>query len=84
MSSSEQNLSSIRRQEMPSFFLPLAPATSGARRPSDPAPAPLVRRSSSLSSDASTPSYKILKLAPVHLGEHTDEHKEDWHEIAVE
>ncbi|PKS12795.1 hypothetical protein jhhlp_001006 [Lomentospora prolificans] len=82
--SSQQDLSTIRRQETPSFFLPLAPATSGTRRPSDPASMPPVRRSSSLSSDGSARSYKILKLAPVHLGEHADEHKEDWHEVAVE
>ncbi|EPE10796.1 hypothetical protein F503_05891 [Ophiostoma piceae UAMH 11346] len=43
------------------------------------------RRSSSLSSTNSTaPGLRILKLGPVHWGEHRDEHKGDWHEVAIE
>lgn len=88
-----RDLKTIRKQEMPSFFLPLAPATSSmtaSKADADEAvPRPLARRSSSLSSDVSDagskrPPYRILKLAPVRLGEHADEHKADWHEVAVE
>ncbi|CAK7232919.1 hypothetical protein SCUCBS95973_008419 [Sporothrix curviconia] len=48
---------------------------------------PKQRRSSSLSSTGSnsTPSgLRILKLGPVHWGEHLDDHKQDWHEVAIE
>lgn len=70
---------------LPSGFLSLAPATS-ASYPQTPASragevaqpaAPKERRSSSVSS-----GYKVLKLGPVHWGEHPDEHKEDFHEVA--
>jgi len=40
------------------------------------------RRTSSLSSDAS--KLRFLKLGPVHWGEHQDDHKGDFHEVAVE
>ncbi|KAK4245927.1 hypothetical protein C7999DRAFT_15930 [Corynascus novoguineensis] len=40
------------------------------------------RRTSSLSSDAS--KFRFLKLGPVHWGEHQDDHKADFHEVAVE
>ncbi len=40
------------------------------------------RRTSSLSSDGS--KLRFLKLGPVHWGEHQDDHKEDFHEVAVE
>ncbi|KAL2154981.1 hypothetical protein VTH82DRAFT_3657 [Thermothelomyces myriococcoides] len=40
------------------------------------------RRSSSLSSDAS--KSRFLKLGPVHWGEHQDDHKGDFYEVAVE
>ncbi|GAB1310261.1 hypothetical protein MFIFM68171_00471 [Madurella fahalii] len=42
------------------------------------------RRTSSLSSDASKNRFRFLKLGPVHWGEHQDDHKEDFHEVAVE
>lgn len=68
-------------------FLTLAPATSSsypraqAVEPvanANAAPRPAAqRRSSSVSS-----GYKVLKLGPVHWGEHQDEHKEDFHEIS--
>ncbi|CAK7237242.1 hypothetical protein SBRCBS47491_009909 [Sporothrix bragantina] len=48
---------------------------------------PKQRRSSSLSSTGSntTPTgLRILKLGPVHWGEHLDDHKQDWHEVAIE
>ncbi|TPX18393.1 uncharacterized protein E0L32_011726 [Thyridium curvatum] len=45
---------------------------------------PVKRRSSSLSSDGKNGARRVLKLGPVHWGEHPDEHKEDWHEVAVE
>ena len=78
----------------PSFFLSLAPATSNSypkKQESVSAAAALgdadakQRRSSSLSSTNSTaPGLRILKLGPVHWGEHRDEHKGDWHEVAIE
>ncbi|AEO53348.1 hypothetical protein MYCTH_2313333 [Thermothelomyces thermophilus ATCC 42464] len=40
------------------------------------------RRSSSLSSDAS--KFRFLKIGPVHWGEHQDDHKGDYYELAVE
>ncbi|EGS19222.1 uncharacterized protein CTHT_0058470 [Thermochaetoides thermophila DSM 1495] len=46
------------------------------------------RRTSSLSSeDSSTASrarLRFLKLNPVHWGEHLDDHKGDFHDVAVE
>jgi hypothetical protein len=42
------------------------------------------RRTSSLSSDGSKSRLRFLKLGPVHWGEHQDEHKGDWHEVAVD
>ena len=81
------SLSNTRQMSMPHGFLSLAPETSGGlkgvadglampRRPT--------RRSSSLSSESSNKSgYKVLKLSPVHLGEHADDHKGDWHNVAV-
>ncbi|KAK4112033.1 hypothetical protein N656DRAFT_790167 [Canariomyces notabilis] len=44
----------------------------------------LKRRTSSLSSDASKSRLRFLKLGPVHWGEHQDDHKDDFHEVAVE
>ncbi|KAK4129425.1 hypothetical protein N657DRAFT_677047 [Parathielavia appendiculata] len=40
------------------------------------------RRTSSLSSDAS--KFRFLKLGPVHWGEHQDDDKGDFREVAVE
>ncbi|KAK2593213.1 hypothetical protein QQS21_009100 [Conoideocrella luteorostrata] len=75
-----------------SFFLPLAPATS-ASYPQAPASraatnvdgqsttaAQPSRRRSSSSSSSTTSGHRILKLGPVHWGEHQDDHKEDFHE----
>ncbi|CAK7242072.1 MAG: hypothetical protein STHCBS139747_003549 [Sporothrix thermara] len=48
---------------------------------------PKQRRSSSLSSTGSNSAssgLRILKLGPVHWGEHLDDHKQDWHEVAIE
>jgi hypothetical protein len=42
------------------------------------------RRTSSLSSDGSKSNVRFLKLGPVHFGEHQDEHKGDFFEVAVE
>ncbi|KAH8883861.1 hypothetical protein GQ53DRAFT_752693 [Thozetella sp. PMI_491] len=43
------------------------------------------RRASSLSSDGSkSTARRFLKLGPVHWGEHQDDHKGDWHEVAIE
>ncbi|EQB51684.1 hypothetical protein CGLO_08753 [Colletotrichum gloeosporioides Cg-14] len=70
-----------------SVFLSLAPTTSSSypfkaqQQPAavaSPAPAPIKRRTSSVSSAASN-GLRFLKLGPVHYGEHPDEHKEDWH-----
>ncbi|KAK1636027.1 hypothetical protein BDP81DRAFT_461393 [Colletotrichum phormii] len=72
-----------------SVFLSLAPTTSSSypfRKQQQTAaePAPLKRRTSSMSSDGSkeggaATGLRFLKLGPVHYGEHPDEHKSDWH-----
>jgi hypothetical protein len=62
-------------------FLTLAPATSESYPQTQAKPArPAQRRSSSVSSTSS--GFKVLKLGPVHWGEHPDEHKEDFHELS--
>ncbi|KAH6609273.1 hypothetical protein Trco_002619 [Trichoderma cornu-damae] len=66
----------------PSSFLSLAPATSASypRMPTSRAPAgalPERRRSSS----SSTTGFRVLKLGPVYWGEHTGDHKDDFHDI---
>lgn len=75
----------IRRMEQrPMVFLTLAPTTSESYPTSQStqtvAPTGIARRSSSQSGD----KLRFLKLGPVHWGEHPDEHKEDFHEVAVE
>lgn len=70
-------------------FLSLAPTTSSSypfksqQAATTSSPAPLKRRTSSVSSagsnGASAPGLRFLKLGPVHYGEHPDEHKGDWH-----
>jgi hypothetical protein len=82
--SSQTTMSDIRKMSMPTAFLSLGPVTSAGypqspKAQNQPQPA---RRSSSMDSDK--PTFRILKLGPVHLGEHPGEHKEDWHEVAVE
>lgn len=70
-------------------FLPLGPVTSPSYpKAQDAKPAGLdegaehKRRTSSLSSDGKNSSaFRVLKVAPVHFGEHGGEHKEDWHEV---
>ncbi|KAK0731397.1 hypothetical protein B0H67DRAFT_597294 [Lasiosphaeris hirsuta] len=42
------------------------------------------RRTSSLSSDGSKVAFRFLRLGPVHYGEHQDETKGDFFEVAVE
>jgi len=70
----------------PSTFLSLAPATS----PSYPQPRKSQRADSAgeatkrRSSSGSAGGLRILKLGPVHWGEHLDDHQEDWHEVIVE
>lgn len=77
-----QSLSNLRRHDMPASFLSLAPASSrSARIVPAAAERPTVSRSSSLSSEGSTTSFRVLKLAPVQQGEHVDSHKQDWHDI---
>ncbi|KND91288.1 hypothetical protein TOPH_04070 [Tolypocladium ophioglossoides CBS 100239] len=81
-------------ERRPAAFLSLAPATSssypqapasraaqaaGNAGPAVPAEPPS-RRSSSGSNGS---GYRVLKLGPVHWGEHLDDHKEDFHEAAV-
>ncbi|EGU79616.1 hypothetical protein FOPG_00229 [Fusarium oxysporum f. sp. conglutinans race 2 54008] len=75
-----------------SSFLSLAPATSPSypqkpavrshTRPSPPRRAS-TESSSSSSSSSSNNSYRILKLGPVHYGEHADEHKTDFHDVIL-
>ncbi|KAF5024169.1 hypothetical protein F66182_3758 [Fusarium sp. NRRL 66182] len=73
-----------------SSFLSLAPATSPSY-PQKPAvrsharPAAPRRSSTGLSdsSSGSSNSYRILKLGPVHWGEHADEHKHDFHDVIL-
>ncbi|KAL0935230.1 uncharacterized protein CTRU02_209821 [Colletotrichum truncatum] len=70
-----------------SVFLSLAPTTSSSypfrvqqQTAAVAEPAPLKRRTSSVSSAGNgAPGLRFLKLGPVHYGEHPDEHKEDWH-----
>ncbi|KAF3764693.1 hypothetical protein M406DRAFT_340244 [Cryphonectria parasitica EP155] len=78
-------------------FLPLGPVTSASfpkaqqTKPAEPATAAAAaqsaaehkRRSSSLSSDGKSSGYRVLKVAPVHFGEHAGDHKDDWHEVEV-
>ncbi|KAK2062392.1 hypothetical protein LY76DRAFT_589508 [Colletotrichum caudatum] len=66
-----------------SVFLSLAPTTSSSypfrAQPTAAEPAPIKRRTSSVSSVASKNGAAWLKLGPVHYGEHADEHQSDWH-----
>ena len=80
-----QSLSNLRKNDMPASFLSLAPASSRTGR-IVPAPAqrPTVSRASSLSSEGSNSSFRILKLAPVQQGEHIDSHKGDWYDFSMD
>lgn len=85
MSSVNQSFAQNVRKEQPQVFLSLAPTTSASYPTTqDIQPASLARRSSSQSSVGSPTSLRFLKLGPVHWGEHVGEHKEDYHEVAVE
>ncbi|GAW22698.1 hypothetical protein ANO14919_122410 [Xylariales sp. No.14919] len=86
MSSSEQTVKRVTKVlPRPTAFLSLAPETSASYPTArDIKPAAHPRRSSSVSSAGSTGGLRVLKLGPVHYGEHPDEHKEDFHEVAVE
>ncbi|PHH67044.1 hypothetical protein CDD81_4439 [Ophiocordyceps australis] len=63
-------------------FLSLAPVTSSsypqlsANRPATAASSASPSRRSSI---ASTTGNKVLKLGPVHWGEHLDDHKDDFY-----
>ncbi|KAM0305210.1 hypothetical protein HYE67_008878 [Fusarium culmorum] len=74
-----------------SSFLSLAPATSPSY-PQKPAARshtrPAAERRASVESSASSSSnsnnsYRILKLGPVHWGEHADDHKHDFHDVVL-
>ncbi|KAI1807030.1 hypothetical protein F4811DRAFT_550258 [Daldinia bambusicola] len=85
MSSSSQNIAQRVRDSQPQMFLSLAPTTSSSYPTAESIkPAVHTRRSSSQSSASSSGSLRFLKLGPVHYGEHPGEHKEDYHEVAVE
>ncbi|KAI8628857.1 hypothetical protein F5Y19DRAFT_475945 [Xylariaceae sp. FL1651] len=82
MSSAEQTQNITKVLPKPMTFLSLAPETSASYPlAQNIKPATTTRRSSSVSSAG---SLRVLKLGPVHWGEHPDEHKEDFHEVAVE
>ncbi|KAF4442720.1 hypothetical protein F53441_11661 [Fusarium austroafricanum] len=73
-----------------SSFLSLAPATSpsypqkpAVRSHTRPAAPRRASTESSSSSSSSNNSYRILKLGPVHYGEHADEHKHDFHDVIL-
>ena len=80
---------SAPRQAPLTSFLPLGPVTSSSFPKAQQAKAASEdkyhkRRTSSLSSDGkSTTGFKVLKVAPVHFGEHAGDHQDDWHEVAV-
>lgn len=66
-------------------FLPLGPVTSNSypkaqeARPAAVEGAAHKRRTSSLSSDGQSPAgFRILKVAPVHFGEHGGDCQQDW------
>ncbi|KAI0849605.1 hypothetical protein F5Y00DRAFT_54441 [Daldinia vernicosa] len=80
-----QNIAQKVRSSQPQMFLSLAPTTSASYPTAQSIkPATHARRSSSQSSVGSVNSLRFLKLGPVHYGEHPGEHKEDYHEVAVE
>ncbi|KAI1077381.1 hypothetical protein F5B20DRAFT_583378 [Whalleya microplaca] len=82
MSTVSQNIAQQHRKDQPSTFLSLAPTTSSSYPTAQSIkPAHTSRRSSSLSSVG---SLRFLKLGPVHYGEHPGEHKEDYHDVAVD
>ncbi|KAI1652411.1 hypothetical protein F4813DRAFT_394720 [Daldinia decipiens] len=87
MSSNNQSMAQQVRDSQPQMFLSLAPTTSASYPTAQsikPALQQHARRSSSQSSVGSVNSLRFLKLGPVHYGEHPGEHKEDFHEVAVE
>ncbi|KAF4510257.1 hypothetical protein G6O67_002160 [Ophiocordyceps sinensis] len=80
-STAETRLGDKAGARRPSGFLVLAPATSSSypQMPvSRPAAASGAEPSSRRSSSASITGPRVLKLGPVHWGEHLDEHKGDF------
>lgn len=72
-----------RAQQQKSAAVPIKPLTAEALAEVATGAADAnKRRASSLSSDAS--KFRFLKLGPVHWGEHRDEDKNDFYEVAVE
>lgn len=67
-------------------FLPLGPVTSNsfpkAQEPSTAGDLEHKRRSSSVSS-AGKSTQRVLKVNPVHNGQHIGEHQDDWHEVVA-
>ena len=76
--------SSYPREQRKSIPLPLG--TDSTTEPAKEDDSATKSRASSLSSenDQNTSGRRFLKLGPVHWGEHQDDHKGDWHEVAVE
>lgn len=84
-------------ERRPSTFLPLAPENSAsypqkptnrgsiAGNTTEGTQTEIPRRRSSAGSEGSeagaSTGARVLKLGPVHWGEHLDDHKEDFHEI---
>ncbi|KAF4460549.1 hypothetical protein FALBO_12666 [Fusarium albosuccineum] len=84
----KSNFLSLAPATSPSY--PKKPATRAhvraANVPEDDSsrPAPPRRSSTgSTSSSSSSNGYRILKLGPVHYGEHADDHKHDFHDIIL-
>ncbi|KAI1815515.1 hypothetical protein GGS20DRAFT_584351 [Poronia punctata] len=72
----------------PTFFLSLAPETSASypttQEAFKPAATPARRSSSVSSSNSTAPNLRVLKLGPVHWGEHQSADKTDFSEVAVD
>lgn len=56
------------------------PAIEGSR-PAPPSRTSSVASSVTSSVASNSSGYRILKLGPVHWGEHADEHKHDFHDV---
>lgn len=79
-STSESYPRTQRAQQQPLTAEALAEVTQ--QQPTPSAAETTKRRTSSLSSDAS--KFRFLRLGPVHWGEHQDDNKADFHNVAVE
>lgn len=84
-------------ERRPSTFLSLAPTTSASypQQPKTkltpgalaevPVAPELKQRTSSMSSDGNkSAGFRFLKLGPVHWGEHQEDNKTDFNQVAVE